>query len=133
MIRQWVPMDLSAIADIWIAHRNSSQWAKWQDIETPKDDVCKWVLSCMMDYHYTAFVKENEEKDIVACIGACLTEVPHPPHIRQVSEWCMWGESVRDLAELWREVCKWGKGRGAILAQRGTISEHGQLVVWEKL
>lgn len=133
MIRQWTPQDLSAIADIWLDHRSKSQWGKWTDIHTPKEDVIKWLVQCIMDYHYTAFVKLSDEGLIIACVGANLVETPHPPHLRQVSEWCMWGDNPRDLVELWVKAKEWGKGRGAILAQRGKVEHDKQYVKWERI
>ena len=132
-IRQWVPKDLLAIADVVMLHYENSEWKKIPEIEVTKEDVVKWVIQKMVDPTYTVFVKTNHSGELDACIGVNLTHNTHPPHPKMIVDWCMWGNENRDLAELWKACKQWGKGRGAIMAQRGTVTPHYQIVRTERI
>ena len=132
-VRLWVPGDFAAIALILAHHRANSEWSKFPEIETPLDELIKWVTQKYMDPWYTAYVKTDEQGDIVTCVGANLCDNSHPPQFRQINDWCMWGHSVRDIAVLWKLCKQWGKGRGAIIAQRGTVTPHYQITRMERI
>ena len=132
-IRLWEPADFIAISLVLLHHRNNSEWDKFPEIKTPQDELVKWLIQKYMDPQYVAYVKTDTEGNIEACVGANLCDNSHPPHFRQINDWCMWGSSVRDIAKLWMKCKQWGKGRGAIIAQRGTVTPHYQIVRMERI
>ena len=133
MIRTWVPQDIAAVAEACLLIRKQSEWDRWPEIETPLEDIGKWLLRMMTNPMVQVFVWEQEDKTISSVVGVSLEETKNPPFLRFVFEWCLWGNNKREIALLWKAAREWGKGRGAILAQRGTAKKHYQILKWEKL
>ena len=133
MIRQWQPTDIPLVT---LAMLDLKKKTIFEDsgYDTDPQEGVKWLHNVYLDHMKTVYIYEDEDGQVQGICAVGLEENMFPPHVRVLSEWCMWGDSPKVMAQLWKQAKWWGKTHGALFAKRATSVEHNREVVkWEKL
>lgn len=103
--------------------------------ELTPNDLLAYLIHIKTQYGFIIYVSEDEEhKDINGCIIGSLRDTDLPPHLKIVTEIIWLGQDSKIKTELWREVEKWGKERGAVLSAYSSFADKPeQTLKWRSL
>ena len=134
MVRLAVDTDLTAIAEVMHLLRERTLFAQTHFPQYAMEtvDLVKWILSQMLDHRTAIFVNEVPG-GIAGIVGVTYLDMTPPPHLTFLDEWCLWGETTKDVAKVWRAAKQWGKARGALFAKRSIVQGRHEDVTWEVL
>lgn len=129
-VREWAVSDIPCVANVMLRLQDMVPWGS--EYPATYNDHIKWLTTKYMDY--TSMVFLNIQDDV--CVGACGVTCElsmYPPCIKMMYEWCLWGESAKDVSKTWVEAKKWGRSRGALYAKRSILHANRETIKWEKL
>ena len=132
MIRLATDTDLQAIARTMVSLQSRTMLARHPEYVSSEMDIMKWLITKMLQTRTGIFVKEATQ-GISAIVGVSYYSMDIPPHLTILDEWCLWGETARDVAQVWKEAKTWGVARGALFAKRTVLEARREIVTWEEL
>ena len=97
------------------------------------EDLMKYLIDILVSNNDQVFIETDEGGAVAAAVGVSIEHMKLPPHIRYVGEWCMFGNTAKDIVVAWQACKRWGQGRGALLALRGSESSEGYKKRWEDI